>query len=105
MDNLKIKIYQFFGKARQYAKLKEEVKEVLAAYFKYKAYRSKDNLLHLIEELNDALNVAEGIGLVEHGITENETRAEKHSKLHRTEKIMSECKTPEEYEEFRKKMT
>ena len=98
----KIRIYKFFGKKRQYKKAEEEFKEVLCAYFAYKAHRSKDNLLEVVRELDDLLNVLEGISAVEWGMSEQELHADKEWKIHRTLGIMSKCKKPGDYEKIRK---
>ena len=100
-DYLRLKIINFFGIPAQYLKLREEFHEVTEAYLKYKSHRSKKHLLALIEELNDTLNVAEGILLKEYGITEEEPRAEKHRKLNRTVDIIDKCDTPEQYDLIR----
>ncbi len=90
MNNLnKLTIFNFFGIVAQHKKLREEVKEVFKAFYEYMKNPNMENLLHLIEELNDSLNVAEGI-LIGKGGNVEETQREKEMKIYKTMKIVKQ---------------
>lgn len=57
-------IAEFFGEKAQMGedgKFEEELQEIIGAYLDYRENPSKDTLEHLLNELGDATNVAEGV--------------------------------------------
>jgi len=100
MNQDKIKIYRFFGKIAQYSKAKEEFMEIVHAFIAFILSPTRDNLIHLVSELDDLTNVLEGMGAVEHGISENELHADKEYKIHRTTGLMSKCTGEDKVEQY-----
>ena len=86
-----LKIRNFFGYDAQMGedgKLDEELTEVIGALIDYRINPNQETLKHLLNELDDAKNVAEGEYLYNGGCLQ-EIASEKEFKLCKTESIIN----------------
>lgn len=105
-----IKIYNEFGYEAQLMKLMEEFYEFKAAFSNYKMSfymerETKDQFIEVLDELNDMVNVAYGIGIVKYGIHCDEIEAMRMSKVARTINIINKMNlTGDSYHEIRERV-
>lgn len=86
-------ICEFFGEDVQIEhKADEELDEICEAYERYKKNRTTENLILLIDEVNDLLNVLEGI-CANNGVNLDEVKLRKEKKLDRCIGIINRIKT------------
>jgi len=78
-----LRIRNFFGEDTQIDKAHEELDEITEALENYCNDPSIENLTHLLHEIDDLKNVAEGMALKK-GILLNELASHKEGQLNRT---------------------
>ena len=83
-----LKICNFFGVEEQQAKAEEEAMEINEALVIYSRNETMENLKHCLNEVNDLLNVLEGIYVKMGGCLE-EIQADKEFSLNRTIQIIN----------------
>ena len=84
-------ICEFFGLEAQIKKADEELDEINEAFANYEFNRKKENLILLIDEVNDLLNVLEGI-CANNGVNLDEVKLRKEKKLDRCICIINKIK-------------
>ena len=107
MNDDLIKIYGKFGFEAQVCKLLEEFYEFKVSFQKYRTAlyienESKDMFLDVLDELNDMVNVAYGIGIGKYGMSITEIESMRLSKVVRTIHIINQMGRDKTYEEVRR---